>query len=254
MQYSSCDKGRALLPAQCPLLWFSNPQPIWPTLISFTCNINGAFDIHIDWVTWILLCRHGFGHYPKEWVTNTPVFPAISFQPRLCQSQWFHWQPAASHVPNNVHWTKVLFFLQWCSPVFHESSLPFLLNIAIWIKNFRGIHSCCDLEHMFQIMISFTFWFLSNDYFTLWPFGCSQDAQSLRICEAGHQIHQTSSSLPCDFITASRAGQKALFRITLIKSYWFEQSISNSGHTEAQFISENIEHGIKAPSQGLDQP
>ena len=152
------------------------------------------------------------------------------------------------------HSTKVLFFIQWCSPVFHESSLPFLSNIAIWIKNFRGIHSCCDLEHMFQIMISFTFWFLSNDYFTLWPFGCSQDAQSLRICEAGHQIHQTSSSLPCDFITASRAGQKALFRITVIKSYWFEQSISNSEHTEAQFISENIEHGIKAPSQGLDQP
>ena len=42
--------------------------------------------------------------------------------------------------------------------------------------------------------------------------------------------------------------------IKLIKSYWFEQSISNSEHTEAQFISENIEHGIKAPSQGLDQP
>ena len=113
------------------------------------------------------------------------------------------------------HCTNVLFFIQWCSLVFHESSLPFLSNIAIWIKNFRGIHSCCDLEHMFQIMISFTFWFLSNDYFTLWPFGCSQDAQSLRICEAGHQIHQTSSSLPCDFITASRAGQKALFRITV---------------------------------------
>ena len=61
--------------------------------------------------------------------------------------------------------------------------------------NSRRIYSCRDQQHMFQwgsVSLSNSCQ-LTISHRNL--FVCSQDAQSLRICEAGHQIQQTPGSL-----------------------------------------------------------
>ena len=137
----------------------------------------------------------------------------------------------------NVHLSGVY-------PLFMRIHFHFLQILLSELRIFRRIHSCRDQQHMFQMKLSFTFQFLSTDYFTSYSFVCSQDAQSLRICEDGHQIQQTPGSLSCDYITASRAGQMALFRMSI-------DIISSIGTDDIKlwlcktlFISWNTEHAL----------
>ena len=153
---------------------------------------------------------------------------------------------ATSSSPNNVHWSSSFtnVHLSGVYPLFMRIHFHFLQILLSELRIFRRIHSCRDQQHMFRIKFSFTFQFLSTDYFTSYSFVCSQDAQSLRICEDGHQIQQTPGSLSCDYITASRAGQMALFRMSI-------DIISSIGTDDIKlwsyktlFISWNTEHAL----------
>ena len=148
MQYSRFYKGTAQLPAQCPLLWSSTPQPIWPTLISFTCNMDGAFDIHIDWVNWMLLWLWTLSWRMSDQYSCIPsnLLPAqallVPMVPlatsSLSRSKQCFIAPKCSSSSRDVHLSSMSLHFHFCQ------------IFSIWIKNFRGIHSCCDPEQCFR--------------------------------------------------------------------------------------------------------
>ena len=90
----------------------------------------------------------------------------------------------ASHFTSNtLHCLEIFYY-------FH-----FLQILLSELRNSRRIYSCRDQQHMFQwgsVSLSNSCQ-LTISHRNL--FVCSQDAQSLRICEAGHQIQQTPGSL-----------------------------------------------------------
>ena len=124
----------------------------------------------------------------------------------------FHWQPIIFHC------TTVLFSIHFSRRLLTEperQSFHFPSNTDIWIKKFwtnsfplRSVTHVSDNDQFhFPNLVNWLFYIAVSCLFTT-------DSE-LWICVPHHQIHLTPVQHSCDYITASRAGQKALFRMSI---------------------------------------